>query len=326
MYHPNMAQAPSRRVSLRDPVNQAEFAERGYTVVDLVEPDVVTGLAERFFSIYSGASSGFHSSLECDDYTYREALHQELLATFGARVDELVVDHTVSMSGATVKWPEGDSTVNMHQDWTLVDETRFRSFNFWIPLVDTCHENGGMYVLPGSHMVYSQLRPHGGYPTGYIEPASYLELDTFVPVPVRAGQALIQDHALFHCGPPNRASAPRVAVLMGMTPNEADRSHYFRDQDDRITRYAISDPSFFRKVVAFQDPAPLLAGTPTEPVEFDGVNPVETRAATEPAATVDQSSNEQGEAGGSHLDVPKSDRESLWRHLRRRSRAVSADR
>jgi len=46
----------------------------------------------------------------------------------------------------------------VHQDMTLVDESKFSGINIWVPLVDLTEKNGVLQVLPGSHRIFPRYR------------------------------------------------------------------------------------------------------------------------------------------------------------------------
>lgn len=307
----------AERVVFKDPVRQREFSTDGFTTVDLIDPGVLREFAERFESIYSGERVGFHSSLESPDFAYRDQLHDLLMGTFSHFVDELFVDHKVVMAQATVKWAGGDSTVRIHQDWSIVEEPAFWSFNLWIPLVSTRDENGSLYMLPGSHRDYQRYRPNGGFPGWYHDPAGDLPLDRFVPVHVDVGQAVISNNAILHHSPPNRSVSPRIAVVLCCAPREAELIHLVRNDDDSISRYTITDPLFFRRVIAYEDPRPLTRGMPVTQLVFSPpsvgeVDPPSVSAEGLPPTGADESAEGDRSQPG---------RQPFWRHLLRRPRS-----
>lgn len=303
------------RRTLLDDEKQAAFEIDGYVVLDLVDPRVIEEFAARFDRLYVGEREGFHSSLESSDFEYRDELGEALVETFGHVVDEFFEDQAVIMAQATVKWTGGDSAVGIHQDWSIVDERRFRSLNIWIPLIATDIENGGLYVLPGSQEEFRRLRPNGGFPSWYRDPAMSVDPSAFVPVHVRAGQAIITNHAILHRSPSNRSPSPRIAVVLALAPSEAELYHSFRYADDRIVRYTIDRPSFFQRVVAYEDPQHLTQGFEFELVEFD--------AARNPGSVVTEPRQLSSDDARRSADEPfvtefaQARRQTLWRHLLR---------
>jgi hypothetical protein len=61
------------------------------------------------------------------------------------------------------------------------------------------------------------------------------------PEPLRAGQAILFNHAILHFSFPNRSGAPRRVAIADLIPEEATHLHYFGDEDGRIGIYEIDD-------------------------------------------------------------------------------------
>src|SRR5690554_7149152 len=49
-----------------------------------------------------------------------------------------------------IKQPGENKEVDFHQDWSLVDETKYISYNLWCPLVDTTTESGALMIIAKS--------------------------------------------------------------------------------------------------------------------------------------------------------------------------------
>ena len=73
-----------------------------------------------------------------------------------------------------VKWPGQDGAMGTHQDWTFVDERRFRSVTVWCPLVDVEQRNGALELLPGSHRILTHARCSPSLPETYQDPLAGL--------------------------------------------------------------------------------------------------------------------------------------------------------
>jgi ectoine hydroxylase-related dioxygenase (phytanoyl-CoA dioxygenase family) len=134
----------------------------------------------------------------------------------------------------------------VHQDWTMVDETRFRSLSLWVPLCDVSVENGALAVLPGSHAVLTGMRPNPGGPPSLPNPVDGVGPLSITSVPMRAGSCLVFDHAVLHGSPPNTLDDPRIALVLAAAPRAAQLQHLWRRPDDVVERYEVADGEFFR--------------------------------------------------------------------------------
>ena len=121
-----------------------------------------------------------------------------------------------------------NSALGVHQDWSVTDESLYRSYSLWIPLIDTKVENGGMFAIKGSHRVLRNTRGPSIRPP-YSGHEEFL-LSKMKHIPVRAGEALLFDQGLLHSTPPNRSKVPRVSIISTIIPKNADLRLYYHDK------------------------------------------------------------------------------------------------
>lgn len=215
--------------TLMDRSSERSLHEDGFAVVDLLTPDEVRTLTEVVEAVYVDERSGFHASNMSGAHAYRREVDRQVRPLVEAAVARrnLLVDHESFTASLLVKWPTEDSAFHTHQDWTMVDEERFRTVNVWCPLVDTDEENGAFAVLPGSHRVLRPIRCSPMPPKWHQSPGWQIGHDQMMKIPVRAGQAVVFDHALLHSSPPNRSCSWRPAVAAAFKPRDAQLLHYF---------------------------------------------------------------------------------------------------
>ncbi len=126
---------------------------------------------------------------------------------------ELSVEHAIlkpALHGAQTPW---------HQDeayWRMPGHDA-RCVTVWMPLQDATIENGCLWYVPGSHQ--GHIRPHrpiGGDPK--VQGLETLEVDPSlaVPVPLRAGGAVVHHIRSLHFAGTNATSMPRYAYSTAM--------------------------------------------------------------------------------------------------------------
>jgi ectoine hydroxylase-related dioxygenase (phytanoyl-CoA dioxygenase family) len=201
-----------------DDGHQAELERRGYVVVDLL----TAGEVDRLVSTYeaaAGAEGGVNEPGAYND-TYAEftvihsrpAFRREAFDAIddvvGPRACAVLDDHR-SLIGQFVNKPPGTGVVPAHQNWSVVDESRFRSVSVWVALTDCTVDNGTLLLADGSHRVLRGRRGMWAY-------------TAFAEAEVRAGQAIVLDDATIHYSAPNRTDRPRLAIQYVMVPGEAD--------------------------------------------------------------------------------------------------------
>ena len=221
--------------TLVDDSLEDEFVTRGWVVVPLLEPSEVAHLRDFYRSrtvdgsqnsdgAYNPTYAEFsviHSTPEFRAEAYREIVAvraQEWLRSFRPLVANFVN-----------KLP-GQGVVPMHQNWSVVDETRFRSVSVWVALVDCTVENGTLELLAGSHRDFRDPRGMWAYEAfADVETGVHELLDR---VEVAAGQAIILDDAVVHFSPPNESSRDRLAIQLIMVPDAATPYFFQRVGED----------------------------------------------------------------------------------------------
>jgi beta-hydroxylase len=261
-----------------DPVRQRSFEDQGFVTFPLLEQDEVLALRAVFDRHHPQPGAGFSSDFEQVDAGVRRAIAADLTDFWSDQVDRVLVDHRVFMTSFLAKWPDESSQLDLHQDWTYVDERRFRSVAFWIALDDASEElgNGPLKVVPGSHRLVDALR--GTWTPSWYEPlAPYLE-PCAIPVPVRAGDAVVMDHRLLHYSPPNRSGSLRLALAGAAVPKAAGLLHPVDQGDGTVRVLAVDDDWFAAVSPAELWDQPPVGGTVlevvpqrAEPVDLDRV-------------------------------------------------------
>lgn len=97
-------------------------------------------------------------------------------------------------------------TVDAHQDWRSMQGS-LNSVVIWIPLVDVNKDLGALEILPGSHLEGLRTN-HIDYGFGMVE-LNNKEIENFVPVEVKSGDALLFSSFLIHQSGNNITDNPR---------------------------------------------------------------------------------------------------------------------
>lgn len=249
-----VSKGEARRV-FKDAALETEFRERGYVLVDLLDSASVERLRCEVTALYRGERSGFHSTLMSRDHEYRESVMQRVGPIIEPHLGLLLQGYDAFAASLTVKWSDDESELPPHQDWTMVDEERFRSVAVWCPLVDTDEQNGALRVLPGSQRVLDHLRCSPANPAAIIAEETLLAVEELQLVPARAGQAIIFDNAVLHGSGPNRSGAPRPAITLACKPVEAQLLHHYvaDPASTEVERFEV-DADFFTKLIIGERP------------------------------------------------------------------------
>lgn len=291
------------RTILADPALDANLRERGYVVLEMMQPDEIAQLREIADRLYVDERHGFHASNLSREHDYRHAVNREVSPVLAAAARAHLVDYEPFFSSLVIKWPGEDSAFPSHQDWTMVDEGRFRSINFFCPLADTTVENGALRVLPGSHRVLTSQRVSPSVPVGCESPGWRVTPDDMETIELQVGQVLVFDHALLHCSSANTTDDARWAVITAFKPTGSELFHwYVPDPAERTLEVYRVDSDFFADFDIGNRPS----GEPirTEEFTWDGLEPADVLrrcgvTPTEPLGRAGLMFDEQAER---HLD------------------------
>lgn len=116
-----------------------------------------------------------------------------------------------------VKPPEMGHPFPMHQDWAFYEHSDERYIDVLVHLDDTCHENGEIRFIDGSHKLgpLEHIRRWEGEPcTPHLSRDDYDLADT-VAVPARAGDVVCFNIHTIHGSHINQTEANRRLVRVG---------------------------------------------------------------------------------------------------------------
>ncbi len=226
-------------------VNAAEeLAVRGYTIFPFLNKDDLEKLISYYTNVQKEEPNHFYSSTHSPDHSFRRETSNFIKKTVAERMEQFFCGYDLLGGAFVVKPSNGKGLLPPHQDWNIVDERITRSYNLWIPLIDVTVENGAVYVLPGSHnKIFTHRGP--GIPSLFknIEPHVWTSLEA---LPMKAGEALLYDHALVHASPNNNTNKMRLGIVCGIIPQNQNMQLYY-GQDGEINSYKVTEDFFLDK-------------------------------------------------------------------------------
>ena len=225
---------------------EAGLRDRGYVTVDLLdeaELHEVRAVRDRLGAAPGDPRTGLFNDTWSTDTDYKRAVSEAMDRLFAPAVQRVVPDHRSLGFVHVVKWPGDAGDVVAHRDPTFVDEDHFRSMMVWCALDDVTVETGALWVVPGSHRAATGVRGHqceeNLYPEVSADRPRYA-----VPLELRAGSAVLYDHALVHTSGPNRSSDERVAIAGVLVPDSAAPRYAVPNGPAELSTVAI-DEQFF---------------------------------------------------------------------------------
>jgi ectoine hydroxylase-related dioxygenase (phytanoyl-CoA dioxygenase family) len=239
-----------------DSTLQKDFERKGYvlfpSLLDAKKVETLLSLFQKYQNEFSGP---FHTSHFSTDISYKKQVHDTIAAEVFPIIAPNLNGFVPLFGNFMIKNPDKHVAMDLHADWTYVDEGKFRSAAIWVPLIDTNEENGCLGVIEGSHQVTNGIRgplirQSSRQHEGEWE-KRYGKL-----LPMRAGDAIVYDHALLHYSPANKTIQPRPAINLSMAPSAAAPwIHYCQPEGtDEIDVYSVSDIDFYIRYTHFQRP------------------------------------------------------------------------
>lgn len=229
----------------KDPILQRQFDRDGYIVVPFLSKEEVASLTALFYELHpQSPGEPFYSTTFNKEEPFKKIVTERTGKIFDRVVDGYFEKIKKLGSSFLRKAPGEAGKMPVHQDWTVVDESKYCSVTIWVPLVDTAEANGAMRVLPGSHRFTQTLRA----PTLPGEYAGVSEeiWNSMTTLPMKAGQALIFNHALLHASSANTSSKERLAITYGLIPEEATLLLYHLNETGKLEKYQMPDDMFQR--------------------------------------------------------------------------------
>lgn len=218
-----------------------QLLKEGYVVVPFLNEDEVKQLVDFFHTNHPQGINGFYATAHVPDIGFRQKMNEYIKGVFQRAIDENFDDCRPLGGSFVVKSSSQTERLHPHQDWNIVDENKYRSFNIWVPLVDLTSKNGIIKVTPGSHRWTKTYR--GPNLPDIFDQVHESIWDNMKPLHMKAGEALIYDHRLFHASDPNTTDQLRIAAVYGIIPNEASMYYYFGNEE-KVEIYE-SSPDFF---------------------------------------------------------------------------------
>lgn len=248
-----------------------QLATQGFVVVPFLDTEQVQTLLQFFYANHRSELPGFYATAHSSDLAFRKQMNDQIKAVFEPAIARNFQNCNALGGSYVVKSKSQEERLHPHQDWNIVDEAEYRSFNIWVPLVDLTQKNGAIRVVPGSHLWLDNFRgpqiPDG---LGAHNETIWEHMQT---LNMKAGEALIYDHRLYHASYPNLTDELRIATVFGIIPKDAQMFYYY-GKDDAVEVYESSldffmegdiqkGPEILRKVKTIAAPTFRIKALPS---------------------------------------------------------------
>jgi hypothetical protein len=227
------------------------FAKKGWLVISNVVSDLELSILEDALNelINEGIitldenflNSGCLPSNELKKRT-REAIQRFVPSLFTRIFDSDIIEFNTGGS-FVIKPPSKESSLQLHQDGSFVDEEKDCSMFMWIPFSNVDELNGCVKVLSGSHLWGNTQR---GFGTKWnLEEHVELFKKHLESVSLNKGDILIFDPALIHGSEANYSNSVRAAITISVVKKNQQLIHYFKDHSsEKIRMYFVNNEYF----------------------------------------------------------------------------------
>ena len=213
----------------KDPAIQAKFEKDGYVILPFYNEGEIEKLTRLYHELHPSNEMGFFPSTFSKDKNYRHRADEEIRLACQRSAEIYLKDIKMVCGAFIVKNPSPDSGMCVHQDMSLLDESRFTGINSWASLTDLSVENGTLFALKGSHRLFPTYR--GSSIPEFFENVSNEIIDYLEPVLIKAGEAVFFDQSVIHYSPPNFSDKVRIVTNTYFTHKDAEYRTYFYNPD-----------------------------------------------------------------------------------------------
>ena len=222
---------------------QDSFEENGFVIVDFYDAEQIEALNLLYKNLHPQDEIAFFPSTFSQDKTYRIQADKRIREIAAKRMQEIFVDFQEVCGSFIVKSPDPQSGMCVHQDMSLVDESKYTGINIWSPLIDLSVQNGTIFILPKSHRFFPTYR--GSSIPEFFAPVMDEIIDFLEPVLIPAGKAVIFDQSIIHFSPPNYSDQTRIVTNIFITNKNAAFTTYFWDKSKSSTIEKFTQSSSF---------------------------------------------------------------------------------
>lgn len=203
------------------------------------------------------------------DTTFRRIVNGAIKVDVENALQRLTNGYRLIGAGFIDKEP-GFGLLPMHQDTSIVqDETKMQCVTIWVALTDVDEKNGGLSVIPCSHLYHRSPRALFSQFPGLKE-EDELRANYSRQVPLKTGEAVIFDRSLFHDSAPNPTNSRRPAIQIIVAPSHMPAYyHVHREIDGKgmLDCYSVPDSFFLEHVFGTEPDASFLVGTMPEVID-----------------------------------------------------------
>ena len=219
---------------LKDPQLQEQIDEKGFVTLPFIGESELEELRSFYKEIHPdgapGKIDGIHMTTWCEDYDYKMKVANRLAEIYKKPCEDVFEDYRTLNNVFIVK-DSGETPFNVHQDWTVVDEKENFAINVWVPLYDITKNEGGLWIVEGSHKIDRHIRGAAYLNIDYSQHRDKLKLVSST-ISLKAGEAVLFYLNAIHGSFSNRSELERIVTCFAVIPQDALLNIYFQRQEN----------------------------------------------------------------------------------------------
>jgi len=242
--HSMFGKGKKKHPTFKDVKLQERFEKFGYVILKgFLDKETISHL----YSVYQENANvvtdkSFFISQWSNKREMKDQINKEVQKALVPRAQKYLFNYDPVFAVFGVKHPKPDSDMYLHQDWSHVDETYFRTVNVWCPLLSLTAKHGPVQLIKGSHRLFDTWR-------GVDIPDSFLGIGAenlkpyLTDMILEAGDVLMWDHRIIHGSGINQTDTSRVAAIVNMRPRDAKFYLFYADSYEDIKEIEVFEPS-----------------------------------------------------------------------------------
>ncbi len=217
----------------KDKQLQAQIDEKGFVTLPFIGESELKEIRSFYSEIHPngapGKIDGIHMTTWCEDFDYKMTVANRLSEIYTKPCVDVFEDYRTLNNVFIVK-DSGETPFKVHQDWNVVDEKENFAINVWVPLYDITKNEGGLWLVEGSHKIERNVRGSAYLFPNYAPFNNELE-KAAKSVSLKAGEAIVFYVNIIHGSPSNYGESERIATCFSVIPKKAPLNIYFQKQE-----------------------------------------------------------------------------------------------
>jgi hypothetical protein len=230
------------------------YRKDGYVVLPLFDDNYLGALKELYQKNTIGQEKGLLPSLRYRSNDEKVTEYNDIAAIVDTALRRYFEDFDYVANHFITKTANNPDEFRLHQDWNVTDEDKYIAAHIWSPLQDTDEQNGGLFVVKGSHNFFKNFRS-GSLGIPFITTTESVK-QHITSFKLKQGEAIVYNQALFHGSHPNNTDTDRKVVLSCIKPKEAPMLIYHKEGADssgtRIKAYKITPNMLLEQIAELE--------------------------------------------------------------------------